>query len=183
MKNGNIILRYIKESDIDDYIRWTTTETEWNDWDAPWEEDDDDEFVQRQKELLKREPHVYSKLEIDADTGRHIGWVSCYDIEFENEEATAVGIDIPAIKDRGKGYGKNALTLYMAHLFKEEDTLYVQTWSGNTPMLHLANQIGFTEVKRIKDLREVKGKKYDALTFAITKTDFFDKFPNLKSME
>jgi transcription initiation factor IIE alpha subunit len=47
MKNKNIILRYIRESDIADYERWVTTETEWCDWDAPWEDDNPDEFLER----------------------------------------------------------------------------------------------------------------------------------------
>jgi len=57
-------------------------------------------------------------------------------------------------------------------LFKEEDTLYTQTWSGNTAMLRLAEKLGFAEVRRIEGIREVRGEKYDALTFAMTKEDF-----------
>ena len=75
-KNDTIILRYIKEDDIENYIRWTSIETEWNDWDAPWEEDDTDDFVERQRAALKRTPQVYGKLEIDTVWGKHIGWVS-----------------------------------------------------------------------------------------------------------
>jgi RimJ/RimL family protein N-acetyltransferase len=180
VKNGNIVLRYIKESDIEDYVRWTTTETEWNDWDAPWEEDDDNDFVERQKNSLNKSPHFYNKLEIDTILGKHIGWVSCYETEYDGGNVIAVGIDIPAVSDRGKGNGKDALTLYMAHLFKKEDVLYAQTWSGNTPMLRLAEKIGFVEVRRIKDLRQVKGVNYDALTFAISKNDFFNRYPQLR---
>jgi len=32
-----LILRDMKESDIEDYVRWFTTETEWGNWDSPWE--------------------------------------------------------------------------------------------------------------------------------------------------
>ena len=32
-----LILRDMRESDIEDYVRWFTTETEWGSWDAPWE--------------------------------------------------------------------------------------------------------------------------------------------------
>jgi len=180
MKNGNIVLRYIKESDIEDYVRWTTTETEWNDWDAPWEVDEEGGFVAWQRDMLNEEPHFYSKLEIDTLAGKHLGWVLCYGVDdLGKTKVTAVGLNIPVVGDRGMGYGKNALTLYMAHLFKKEDVLYTQTWSGNTPMLRLAEKIGFAEVRRIKDLREVGGKKYDALTFAMSKEDFFDKYPEL----
>ena len=33
----NIVLRDMTEKDIDDDIRWNTVETDWADWDAPWE--------------------------------------------------------------------------------------------------------------------------------------------------
>ena len=41
----NIILRDMIESDIEDYVRWFTTETEWAKADAPWEplEESDEE--------------------------------------------------------------------------------------------------------------------------------------------
>ena len=47
IKNENIILRDMIESDIDDYVRWFTTETEWSLWDAPWEPVEGDEISQR----------------------------------------------------------------------------------------------------------------------------------------
>jgi len=91
-----------------------------------------------------------------------------------DEGWVAVGLDIPPRDKRGRGYGKAALCAYMDYLFDklDVDVLYTQTWSGNLPMISLAAKIGFAEVRRIKDLREVDGKRYDALTFAITREDF-----------
>jgi len=177
MKNGNIVLRYIKESDIDNYVRWTTVETEWQNWDAPWEwlEDDDFDFVGFRRNELGKDPGFYSRLEIETTDGDHVGWVSCYNFDYEGEEVLGVGLDIPATGHRGKGLGQDALTLYMAHLFGKHDVLYTQTWSGNSPMIRLAEKIGFAEVRRLKDIREVRGKKYDGLTFSISKNDFFKK--------
>ena len=37
IKFENIILRDMIASDIEDYVRWFTTETEWSKADAPWE--------------------------------------------------------------------------------------------------------------------------------------------------
>jgi|GEM_PF-307701 len=182
MTNKNITLRYIKESDISDYIRWTTTDIEWYDWDAPWETDDGGNFVIAQMASLEKTPQIYSKLEIDTIDGKHIGWVSSYNINNDHDK-TAVGIGIPTVNDRGKGYGKNALTLFMAYLFASKSILYTQTWSGNAAMIRLAESIGFAETGRIKNLREVKGKRYDALTFSITKEDFFAKHPQLLKFE
>ena len=178
MTNKNIILRYIKAEDIADYIRWTTIETEWCDWDAPWEEDNLDEFVERQRIAIKEIHQIYGKLKIDTIEGRHIGWVSSYFIDADKTKL-GVGIDIVSIDDRGKGYGENALTLFMAYLFKVESKLYIQTWSGNVAMLRLIEKIGFSEINREKDCREVRGKKYDAITLSITKEDFLSKYIHL----
>ena len=182
LKNKNIILRYINESDIADYERWTTIETEWNNWDAPWEDDDLNEFAERQTAHLKFVPETFTKLEIETITGQHIGWVTKYNID-EVKEKTAVGIDIPPINDRGKGYGHNALSLFMAYLFETEEILYIQTWSGNSPMLRLAEKIGFIEIERKINIRMVKGEYYDALTFAISKEDFFNKNVDLLNIK
>ena len=35
----NITLRDMIASDIENYVRWFTTETEWMDTDAPWEKE------------------------------------------------------------------------------------------------------------------------------------------------
>ena len=34
-------------------------------------------------------------------------------------------------------------------------------------MIHVAETIGFKEINRYKEIRNVNGKKYDALTFVI----------------
>ncbi len=37
IKYQNVVLRDMRESDIEDEIRWNTVETQWAQWDAPWE--------------------------------------------------------------------------------------------------------------------------------------------------
>lgn len=137
--NNDVILRYIKKDDIEDYKIWTTVETQWCDWDAPWEDDDWGEFLQRQKDSLHNTPEIFYKLEIDILSGQHIGWVSSYCIDG-NEGKRAIGINIVPV---GKGYGEKALSLFMANLFiyADKNILYTQTWSGNTPMLRLADKM------------------------------------------
>ncbi len=43
----NIILRDMIESDIEDYVRWFTTETEWSNTDAPCEPIESGEETER----------------------------------------------------------------------------------------------------------------------------------------
>ena len=47
IKFENIILRDMIESDIEDYVRWFTTETEWSKTDAPWEPIESDAETER----------------------------------------------------------------------------------------------------------------------------------------
>lgn len=173
-----LVLRDMIESDIEDYVRWFTIETEWSDWDAPWEPIEDmNEDAQRkiwtgyyQKVRALPEDRLRWKFEIESD-GVHIGWVSAYtDLDYiENEEGLpAIGIDIPCTEARGRGLGTQALKAFIEY-YKERGykSFYTQTWSGNLRMIRVAEKLGFTEVCRKKGMREVNGKKYDAITWRI----------------
>ena len=122
------------------------------------------------------------KFEIEHN-GRHIGWVSSYMIDehFEwiafdsiREGQTvhrAIGIDICEPDAWNKGIGTNALRAFIQYNFRNGfDTLYTQTWSGNTRMVRCTQKLGFAECGRRPGLREVGGKKYDALTFRLEKS-------------
>lgn len=175
-----VILRDMIESDIEDYVRWFTDpseENDWDKWDAPWEQEETTAEAERAAwtayyQSLKALPPDAPrwKFEIEAD-GVHIGWVSAYDDlgYLENREnIPAIGIDIPSRSYRGRGNGKAALALFMEYLKKQGHTrLYMQTWSGNIPVVRLADRLGFREYARVKELREVNGRKYDAITFIV----------------
>ena len=46
-------------------------------------------------------------------------------------------------------------------------SFYTQTWSGYLAMVRVAEKLGFKEVCRKKDYREVNEKKYDAITWRL----------------
>ena len=173
-----LILRDMIESDIEDYVRWFTKETEWINWDAPWE----GQFANSREDELKSWTEYYNsvksmpdhtirwKYEIEAD-GRHIGWICSYtDLGYlENEKSIpAIGLDIPVAEDRNKGYGTKAFQMYMDYLRQHGYTsFYTQTWSGNLAMMSVAKKLGFKEVLRKKNLRPVSDKLYDAITYRL----------------
>ena len=80
IKNENIILRDMIESNIDDYVRWFTTETEWSNTDAPWESIESDEETERKswrEYARKRRWHqAQYSLDFADDIERHIVFVS-----------------------------------------------------------------------------------------------------------
>ena len=169
LKKGETILRNVLLSDIADYERWFHTETEWMDWDAPWEVWEDgeaEEFVKGIAARVDQTPETFYRFEVATAGGEHIGWVSAYHMD---DGGLAVGIDIPAFSSRGKGHGKRALQMFLTYLFEKtnRETLYTQTWSGNTRMVRLAEALGFAVCGRVKDCREVRGALYDGLTFSL----------------
>lgn len=172
-----ILLRDMIESDIEDYVRWFTVETEWGDWDAPWEPIEETEESAR-----KRFTAYYEKVKnLDADAerrdfeivrdGEHIGSVSSYtDLHYMNnpEKYPAVGLDIFAPEKRGGGTGTEALRQFIDYLHEHgHNVIYTQTWSGNARMLRVAEKLGFREVYRKEGIREVRGGKFDALTLRL----------------
>ena len=120
-----LILRDMKESDIEDYVRWFTTETEWGNWDSPWETFETSEEEERKSwteyyEFVKNLPDdvVRWKYEIEVD-GTHIGWICSYtDLGYmENTgNVLAIGLDIPSMEKRKSGCGTKALQMYMDYL-------------------------------------------------------------------
>ena len=180
----NIILRPMLEVDLVDEERWNTVETEWGEWDAPWEKNEPFDMDKEREKVLNNinsPPNVYSVLELDTIEGWHIGGVNRYFIDGD-KELVAVGIAIPPIEARRKGFGKNALILWIAYHFCNSDVeeIYTQTWSGNYPMVSLAKSIGFEEIGRIKCIRKVRGERYDALTFSLSRNEFYERYKDIE---
>ena len=182
----NIILRDPIASDIEDYVRWFTTETEWSHTDAPWEPLESDAEKERAAwrkyyESVKGLPENARRWKFEIEwNGRHIGWVSSYLIDEHYNSLgkvkdgqtvhRAVGISICESDLWGNGIGTNALRAFMDYFFENgAEELYTQTWSGNVRMLRCAAKLGFVECNSNVGSREVGGQKYDGLTFRVTK--------------
>lgn len=187
IKYQNIVLRDMRESDIDDEIRWHTVETDWALWDAPWEMAEVlctfDPEAHREEELKwigVRKPDHRLSFEIDTADGIHIGSVSAYCIdesfdwhkmntEDDRRKANwAVGIEINESSRWSNGWGTQALAAFVKyHLEGGYTNLYTQTWSGNIRMIGLAKKLGFVECCRKEKIRLVRGGEYDGLTFKL----------------
>ena len=195
IKYKNIVLRDMKESDINDEIRWYTVETDWTHWDAPWEMEqeviDFDSGKHREKCLKKlAEPLENPRwgFEIETPDGIHIGSVNAYMINSEFEWTPVnkakpgekllrtVGIGICESSFCEKGLGADALAAFINYYLESGETeIYCQTWSGNIRMVKLAEKLGFEVCKRKINFRHVRGNDYDALTFRLN-TDKFRNF-------
>ena len=79
------------ESDIEDYVRWFTAETEWMDWDAPWENEETTpeaereswtEYFERIKALPKDAP-ILPEVESSVAVSRSSSWLIFISPEVE----------------------------------------------------------------------------------------------------
>jgi putative hydrolase of HD superfamily len=110
---------------------------------------------------------------------RMIGQVSRYWIS-EETHWLAAGLVIydPALW--GQGYGADALRLWTSYLFAafpEIVRLDLQTWSGNTGMMKLAEKLGFVLEGRFRKARLVNGVHYDALGYGLLREDWETRQP------
>ena len=192
----DIILRDMTEEDIEDYIRWNTVETDWANWDAPWESLPDlltfnpEEYRKKELEkLAKPKDKIRWGFEIETPSGEHIGAVSSYmmnenfewipakDIKPGDKAFRAVGISICESSFCEKGLGTKALAAFINYYFENgEEEIFTQTWSGNIRMIKCAEKLGFEECRRKKDLRLVRGEHYDGLTFRLGKEKFYNYY-------
>lgn len=176
LSHRDVILRDRIAADVADHRRWLTTEKAWLEWDAPWEQDDPDfvrQYLERMEQRLGQPlPPVRSTLEICYRDGTHIGMVNSYYINGGTDKL-AVGITLRESKYWGLGLGSQAFALWLDYLFRASgrDKLYCQTWSGNTRMVRLAEKCSFRECQRLVGAREVRGARYDALTFVCDTVD------------
>lgn len=182
-----LILRDYRESDIDDDLYWLSGHHPWMDWDAPWEPVElpaPEQFRAEKRAFIAAKKSVPRwRLQIEVD-GVRIGSVSSYRIgedygDVSDEEAKtkpwrrAVGISILNDAYWGKGYGSLALAGWLRYLLEHGETeLYLQTWSGNQRMIHVAEKLGFVLCDRRIGLRAWQGRRYDALSFRLDQEAF-----------
>ena len=187
-----IVLRDYQQEDIADDIRWMTVETSWSDWDAPWltKEDirafDQAAFVQKKMKklsLIQDDQAFRWGFEIDTQQGVHIGSLNCYlnDKEYNWKSKAdggclhTLGIDISESAYWYKGLGTQAFVAYINYnLSHGIYDLYTETWSGNGPMIRMAEKIGFEVCRRTANAITLNGQCYDSLAFKLNRDKFND---------
>lgn len=175
-------LRDRRPADFDDMVRWTRPDQAWQEWDAPWEpvqplEDTPSAraaFAERCRAAAADPDRVRTHLAVETASGdRHIGWVSRYWVD-EKSGWLEVGLDICEADCWGKGFGGEALSLWLDYLFRRLPLRRVGlgTWSGNARMVALAHSLGFRVEARIRRAREVRGHLFDALRFGVLREEW-----------
>lgn len=178
---GNrVILRDPRPEDVDARLRWVTCEVAWQEWDAPWEGRslalpgrEDEARCAILESMSKPLPTPRNQLWIEHKGGPLLGWVNHYHYD-KKERTTWVGINICESSFWGKGYGTEALRLWITFLFTNLNlhSIKLGTWSGNLRMIWCAEKCGFTLIDRTPHCREVRGEWHDGLEFGLTRGDW-----------
>lgn len=182
IKGQKVLLRDFVKEDIEDRIRWETIETEWLEWDAPWEVEEEpfnsEKYRSRMNKRLsiKQDPDRFRygfQICINDETEKHIGWINAYQIDdnycyTSDDGKFTIGINIPDLNSRRKGYATEAWNLYIKYALDNGiEDIYTQTWSGNIRVIGLMKKLGFRECNREEGFRIVRGELHDALTFKL----------------
>jgi RimJ/RimL family protein N-acetyltransferase len=110
---------------------------------------------------------------IETRGGTAIGTVTRYWAD-ERTAWLEVGVGIYEARYWGRGYGTEALALWVDYLFETLPICRIglRTWSGNPRMIRLARRLGFREEARFREAYQARGRCYDRLAFGMLRREW-----------
>ncbi len=171
-----VILRTRTDQDRKHYLRWQTR-GEWRAYDAPWEQPAHGQKATKQEkkpQTVKPDDSDPKKMAIITTLeGQPLGWVNRY-APGNNPLIWAVGIDICEDDFLNRGYGTEALTLWVNYLFANSDyhKLCLDTWSFNPRMVRVAEKIGFVPEGCQRDMQRWQGQWLDLLHYGLLREEW-----------
>lgn len=153
-------------------IGFKSENPEWSKWDAPYFEEyqayDMFEDFRMTTNLLKPNKRCI------LFNNEPVGMVSHY---WENQKTRWMEIGICIFDESlwGQGIGSKALSLWTDLIFeefKELEHLGLTTWSGNKPMMKLAEKIGYKLEARIRKVRYWQGIYHDSVKYGVLREEW-----------
>lgn len=174
-KGEHVILRSHIPTDRVHYLRWQT-EGEWRSLDAPWErnkvEKKQNQGDKKKKSPIKEETDPNRMSIIATLENIPLGWVNRY--SKGNPLIWFVGIDICEDDFLNRGYGTEALTLWVDYLFanSEYHKLCLDTWSFNPRMERVAEKIGFISEGCQREMQFWEGEWLDLMHYGMLREEW-----------
>lgn len=177
----NVKIRGLIVSDIDDVVRWNTTDTEWWALARPWYEYEPiDEKALRKYllDLAENEPMIDFQPEIECD-GVHIGRCRAHLID-ENGKFSAledarkkqiyIAFEVFVCEPdyMSEDIYAKAIAAYAEYLAsKSNSAVFAQTWSGNDMMMNACKRIGFSEHCVTMKKSDTSDEAFEIVTFKL----------------
>lgn len=172
-KDNELIIRTLKEQDLNQLWEFIFKEDnpEWKQWDAryyPHASKSYDNFLKDSNQWVDQ----VDRWAIEYK-GKLIGTVSYY-WEHEPSLWLETGIVIYDASNRGQHIGRRALSLWISHLFNTLPLVRVglTTWSGNEPMIKVAENLGMQMEARIRKVRLYNDYFYDSIRMGILREEW-----------
>jgi RimJ/RimL family protein N-acetyltransferase len=110
---------------------------------------------------------------IETRTGRPVGTVTRYWAD-ERTEWLEVGVGLYERRHWGRGYGTEALALWVDYLFESLPLhrIGLRTWEGNPRMIRLARRLGFVQEARFREAYRDGHQAYDRLAFGLLRREW-----------
>jgi RimJ/RimL family protein N-acetyltransferase len=166
-KGELVMLRTHIETDRAYYQRWQT-EGEWRSLDAPWAQNQAD---RKKQSPVEDEPAPQIMAVIATLENKPLGWVNRY--SKGNSLIWFVGIDICENEFLNRGYGTEALRLWVDYLFANSKyhKLCLDTWSFNPRMARAAEKIGFRYEGAQREMQFWQGEWLDLLHYGMLREE------------
>ncbi|MFO7792880.1 MAG: GNAT family protein [Candidatus Saliniplasma sp.] len=176
-KGENILLRDGVESDVEIYVGWWD-EGEWQEYDAPWEVEKEDMSKDKRRRsfrnlYMEEKEHPRKRALISTTDGIPIGWVNRYS-DKEDLDLWYVGIDICEDEYLGKGFGTEALQLWIDYLLEYSDIhkIAIRTYSYNSRMQRVAEKLGFVEEGTEREIKRWGGKYIHRIGYGLLRREW-----------
>lgn len=169
-------LREFRPGDADWLVRVMARGSWWR-WDAPWEgppsQDELRRVPGRIEAMILEGASPPRRMVVETRAWSPIGTVSRYWVD-ERTQWLEVGVGIYAARYWGRGYGLDALALWVDHLFETLDLrrIGLRTWSGNERMVRLARRLGFRQEANFREAYATKDCAYDRVAFGLLRREW-----------
>jgi putative hydrolase of HD superfamily len=186
LEANGVRLRDWSIADLEPYEHWLQPGHRWQELDGPYYKKVTTEEIPGILERVRTRLETRSLADprnnfiiAESRYNSMIGQVTRYWIS-EETLWLAAGIVIYDPSLWGRGYGYSALGLWTDYLFQAFPAIVrldLQTWSGNTGMMRLAEKLGYMLEGRFRQARIVAGEHYDALGYGILRTEWQELHP------
>jgi len=173
IKNGRIYLRALDISDLERVYVWHNDQSLYEHLGGVFR------WVSRTaEEAWVRQRCAYSATEVNlaiclVDTDEHIGNVYLRNIDWVGRHAE-LHILIGSAAQRGKGYGKEAIELALAHAFNDLglERIYLFVLASNETAQRLYRKCGFIEEGRLRKHAYKQGEFIDVIVMGLLKSEW-----------
>lgn len=171
IEKNNIIIRTIKEKDLDSLSKWETPEIR-----GRYQEFRFRSRVEMEKKY-NEDGYISDELQVLLIELKDFGPAGLVFINFDREGLVNLGMVITETEKRGTGLGKKVLKMILKHLFNNYPLARVEADTdveniGAQKVLESAN---FKNEGRLRNYRYHHGSWNDSFMYSITREEYYNK--------